>query len=214
MARRPWWWPGVGAPARSPDAIHTGALTPWPAAELAAPGPPGCGGLQALSPQLNWLLYRLPLLSAWTAFVADSFQSDMRNTAHHTIQPSLVNGARTQILYNPSAAAREVSWREAPGSQEWPLGTGWMLCVFSSSSTEHWEWVSEQQLEENTLSPLGVWEEQSDCRKGIRLCRSLTGLINTTGLQGEGINKLSRNKTGFLLRNGLSPKNNTDGECL
>ena len=30
-----------------------------------------------------------------------------------------------------------------------------MLCVFSSkSSTEHWEWVSKQQLDENTLCHL------------------------------------------------------------
>ena len=73
------------------------------------------------------------------------------------------------------------------------------------------------------LSPLGFWEEQSDCRKGVRLCRSLTSLINTAGLQGKGINTFWKNKigfllrnglspkSGFLLRNGLSPKNNTDG---
>lgn len=212
MARRPWWRPGVGAPARSPDAIHTGALTPWPAAELAAPGPPGCGGLQALSPQLNWLLYRLPLLSAWTAFVADSFQS-----AHHTIQPSLVNGkwCKNSNTLQPFCSSQRGQLEG--GARFTGMTFGDRLNALHVQLVLYWTLgvsIKATAGRKYSLSPLGVWEEQSDCRKGIRLCRSLTGLINTTGLQGEGINKFWRNKTGFLLRNGLSPKNNTDGECL
>lgn len=199
-----WRWTSLDAAL---SAIHSGTLTPWPTAGLTVPG-----SLGYRRPPSRISSAKLAVLQTFSRLCVNSFCSwqlpvwcEKYCSSHHPAFP--LKRCKKSNTLQPFCNSQRGQLEGGARFTGVTLGDGLdALCFSSKPPTEHWERAPKQWLDGNTLCPLWGLGKGSQTRKGVRLCRSLIGLINTAGLQGKGINTFWRNKIGFLLRNGLSEK--------